>query len=107
MKVESGYILETLEHKEASDLDKVIDIWKLISDESRVVATYRDVHDLQTLHNVILDVDPRWANPRGRQLAVLNDKSGLWDFTYIGICISRRIPTCRPGGFIRLQNVLH
>jgi S1-C subfamily serine protease len=61
MRVEGGYILETLDHKKATDLHKVIEIWKLIPDESRVVATYRDVHDLQTLRNVILDVGPRWA----------------------------------------------
>ena len=79
---ESGWIIESIDHKPTPDLDTFIEVMQGIRDRARVVVTYKHLRDLHTLNNTIIYIDRHWI-PKMR-MAIRNDETGLWDFSDLG-----------------------
>lgn len=103
--MDSGWIIQTVDHKKTPDLDAFIEVMKKIPDRSRVVVTYKHLRDLHTLNTSILTIDRHWSTKM--RLAVRNDETGLWDFTDIADALPALPPEPRRASFIQLSNTPH
>ncbi|KKA30706.1 hypothetical protein TD95_004191 [Thielaviopsis punctulata] len=99
---ESGLVLESVDHRPTPNLDVFADVMQTIPDRSRVVVTYRNLRDLHTLHTTIVTVDRHWT--KKMELAVRNDKTGLWDFSEVGKALPPVEPVPRKAAFIQLHH---
>lgn len=102
---DSGWIVQTVDHKKTPDLETFIEVMKTVPDRSRVVVTYKHLRDLHTLNTSILHIDRHWSSKM--RLAVRNDDTGLWDFTDIADALPAVPPVRRSGSFIQLENTQH
>ncbi len=102
---DSGWILDSIDHKKTPDLDTFIEIVKGIPDRSRVVVTYKHLRDLHTLSTSIIYVDRHWA--KKMRMAVRNDATGIWDFTDLADPIPAVPPKPCRADFIKLDAVAH
>lgn len=102
---DSGWIVQSIDHKKTPDLDTFIKAVQTIPDKSRVVVTYQHLRDLHTLHTAIIYVDRHWSSKM--RLAVRNDVSGLWDFTDIGDPLPAIPPVSRTASFIQMKHMPH
>lgn len=102
---DSGWIIQTVDHKKTPDLKTFIEVMKAIPDRSRVVVTYKHLRDLHTLNTSILYIDRHWSSKM--RLAVRNDTTGLWDFTDLADAIPQIPPVPRSASFIQLENAQH
>ncbi|KAG0635129.1 trypsin-like cysteine/serine peptidase domain-containing protein [Tuber brumale] len=101
--MDKGWIIESLDNKKTPNLDEFIEVVKNIPDRSRVVATYRHLRDLHTMHTSILYIDRHWTTKM--RMAIRNDITGLWDFSDIADP-KPPVPLAPSSAqFIRLDNV--
>ncbi|RKF54886.1 Pro-apoptotic serine protease NMA111 [Erysiphe neolycopersici] len=103
--MDSGWIIQTVDHKKTPDLDSFIEVMKKIPDRARVVVTYKHLRDLHTLNTSILTIDRHWCQKM--RLAVRNDTTGLWDFTDLDDALPATPPIPRSASFIQLSNTQH
>lgn len=97
---ESGWLVQTVDHKPTPDLDAFIQVMKQVADRSRVVVTYKHLRDMHTLNTSIMLVDRHWH--KQMRLAVRNDETGLWDFTELGDPVPPIPPVARKANFIQM-----
>ncbi|RDW91884.1 putative pro-apoptotic serine protease [Coleophoma crateriformis] len=102
---DSGWIIQSVDHKKTPDLDTFIEVMKGIPDRARVVVSYKHLRDLHTLNTAILHIDRHWSSKM--RMAVRNDVSGLWDFTDLADAIPALPPVPRSASFIQLENTQH
>jgi S1-C subfamily serine protease len=102
---DSGWIVQTVDHKKTPDLATFIEVMKAIPDRSRVVVTYKHLRDLHTLNTSILHIDRHWSSKM--RLAVRNDTTGLWDFTDLADPLPPVPPVPHSASFIQLENAQH
>lgn len=100
---DSGWIVQTIDHKPTPDLDTFIEVVKAIPDKARVVVTFKHLRDLHTLNTTIIYVDRHWSSKM--KLAVRNDESGLWDFSDLGDPLPPVPPKRKSASFIELDHV--
>lgn len=81
----TGWLLDELDFKPTPDLDAFIDVVLSIPSNKRVSAKFRHVSDPHTVVTSIVTMNRQWADgPQDFELAVCNNKTGLWDFTQLG-----------------------
>ncbi|KAI9742759.1 MAG: hypothetical protein M1818_003488 [Claussenomyces sp. TS43310] len=102
---DSGWIVQSVDHKKTPDLATFIEVMKVIPDRSRVVVTYKHLRDLHTLNTSILHIDRHWSSKM--RLAVRNDKTGLWDFTDLAEALPPTASVRQSATFIQLENTQH
>lgn len=102
---DSGWIVQTVDHKKTPDLATFIEVMKTIPDRARVVVTYKHLRDLHTLNTSILHIDRHWSSKM--RLAVRNDVTGLWDFTDLADPLPPLSPVPHSASFIQLENAQH
>lgn len=102
---DSGWIVQTVDHKKTPDLATFIEVMKTIPDRARVVVTYKHLRDLHTLNTSILHIDRHWSSKM--RLAVRNDVTGLWDFTDLADPLPPLPPVPHSASFIQLENAQH
>ena len=102
---DSGWIVESVDHKKTANLDTFIEVMKAIPDKSRVVVTYKHLRDLHTLNTTVCYIDRHWF-PK-MQMAVRNDTSGLWDFKDLGPPLPPIPQVPRKAAFIQLEHMSH
>ena len=98
---DSGWLVQTIDHKPTPDLDTFIEVMKEVPDRSRVVVTYKHLRDMHTLNTSIMLVDRHWH--KHMRLAVRNDKTGLWDFTDLAKPVPPTAPVPRKANFIQMH----
>ena len=98
---ESGWLVQSIDHKPTPNLDTFIEVMKEIPDRSRVVVTYKHLRDMHTLNTSIMLVDRHWH--KHMRLATRNDETGLWDFTDLAEPIPPTPPVSRKANFIQMQ----
>jgi S1-C subfamily serine protease len=102
---DSGWLVQTVDHKKTPDLATFIEVMKAIPDRERVVVTYKHLRDLHTLNTSIIYIDRHWSSKM--RLSVRNDQTGLWDFTDLAGALPPIKPVRRSGSFIQLENAQH
>ncbi|KAI9645611.1 hypothetical protein NHQ30_006353 [Ciborinia camelliae] len=102
---DSGWIIQSVDHKKTPDLESFIEVMKRIPDRERVVVKFKNIEDIHTLHTGILQIDRHWS--RNMRLAVRNDDTGLWDFTDLADALPPKPPVARSANFIQLENSQH
>lgn len=102
---ESGWLVQSIDHKPTSDLDTFIEVMKSIPDRSRVVVTYKHLRDLHTQNTSIMLVDRHWH--KNMRLAVRNDQTGLWDFQDLAKPVQPVPPVPRKANFIQMDGTKH
>lgn len=102
---DSGWIIQTVDHKKTPDLDTFIEVVKKVPDKARVVVTYKHLRDLHTLCTTIVYFDRHWS--RKMKLAVRNDETGMWDFSDLADPIAALPPVPRKASFIQLEHLSH
>lgn len=102
---DSGWIVQTVDHKKTPDLATFIEVMKSIPDRARVVITYKHLRDLHTLNTSIIHIDRHWSSKM--RLAVRNDATGLWDFSDLADPLPAVAPKRHSASFIQLENTLH
>lgn len=102
---DSGWVVQTINHKKVPDLDAFIEVVKSIPDKARVVVTYKHLKDLHTLNTTVVYVDRHWSSKMKQ--AVRNDETGLWDFTDLGDPLPPVPPVRRSAAFIELDHMPH
>jgi pro-apoptotic serine protease NMA111 len=102
---DSGWIVQTVDHKKTPNLKTFIEVMKTIPDRARVVVTYKHLRDLHTLNTSIVHIDRHWSSKM--RLAVRNDSTGLWDFTDLADALPPIHPQQRSASFIQLENAQH
>ncbi|OBT59421.1 hypothetical protein VE04_00602 [Pseudogymnoascus sp. 24MN13] len=102
---DSGWLVQSVDHKKTPDLATFIEVMKGIPDRSRVVVTYKHLRDLHTLNTSILYIDRHWSSKM--RLAVRNDNTGLWDFSDLAEALPALPPVPRSASFIQLDNPTH
>ncbi|KAK9448666.1 trypsin-like cysteine/serine peptidase domain-containing protein [Limtongia smithiae] len=80
-----GFILESINDEPTPDLDAFVKVMQTIRDDQWVVCSRRNIEDMHTVSTVVVRVDRHWTGPF--QMAVRNDKTGLWDFTDLGTAL--------------------
>jgi S1-C subfamily serine protease len=101
----SGWIVQTVNHKKTPDLATFMEVMKAIPDRARVVVTSKHLRDLHTLNTSILHIDRHWSSKM--RLAVRNDTTGLWDFTDLADPLPPIPPVSHSASFIQLENIPH
>ncbi|KAK3369352.1 trypsin-like cysteine/serine peptidase domain-containing protein [Lasiosphaeria ovina] len=76
-----GYLIQSVNNKDAPDLDQFVDIMKDLPDKARVTFGYKALNDKHTLHNVVITLNRRW--PAAMKMVTRNDVSGQWDFEVV------------------------
>jgi len=94
----TGWVIDTINDIDISDLDSFIEVMKTIPDKSRVAMGFRHISDLHSPHNSTIYVDRHWCT--SFRLATRNDETGLWDFTELGDPLPAVPPSPRPVKFI-------
>lgn len=102
---DSGWLVQSVDHKKTPDLATFIEVMKTIPDRSRVVVTYKHLRDLHTLNTSIIYIDRHWSSKM--RLAVRNDTTGLWDFSDLADALPAVPPVPRSASFIQLDNPTH
>ena len=102
---ESGWLVQSIDHKPTPDLDTFIEVMKAIPDRSRVVVTYKHLRDMHTLNTSIMLVDRHWH--KQMRLAVRNDETGLWDFTDLADPVPPKAPVPRKANFVQMQGTTY
>ena len=102
---ESGWLVQSIDHKPTPGLDTFIEVMKEIPDRSRVVVTYKHLRDMHTLNTSIMLVDRHWH--KQMRLAVRNDETGLWDFTDLAEPVAPTPPVPRKANFIQMEGAQH
>jgi S1-C subfamily serine protease len=102
---DSGWLVQSVDHKKTPDLKAFIEVVKTIPDRSRVVVTYKHLRDLHTLNTSIIYVDRHWSSKM--RMAVRNDNTGLWDFSDLADALPPVPPVKRSASFIQLENAAH
>lgn len=102
---ESGWLVQTVDHKPTPDLDTFIEVMKGVADRSRVVVTYKHLRDMHTLNTSIMLVDRHWH--KTMRLAVRNDENGLWDFTDLAEPVPPKAPEPKKANFISMSGARH
>lgn len=102
---DSGWLIQTLDHKKVPDLETFIEVAKTIPDKARVVVTYKHLRDLHTLNTTVIYIDRHWSSKM--KLAVRNDESGLWDFSDLADALPPVPPVPRKASFIQLEHTSH
>ncbi|ONH68291.1 hypothetical protein BON22_1952 [Cyberlindnera fabianii] len=74
-----GWIIDTVNDVDVSNLDEFIEVMKAIPDRSRITVTYRHISDLHTPNVSTIYIERHWCSTF--RLATRNDETGLWDFT--------------------------
>ena len=99
---DSGWMVQSVDHKKTPDLKTFIEVMKGIPDKARVVVTYKHLRDLHTLNTSIIYIDRHWSSKM--RMAVRNDATGLWDFSDIADALPPIPPVRKSGQFIKLDN---
>lgn len=99
---DSGWMVQSVDHKKTPDLKTFIEVMKGIPDKSRVVVTYKHLRDLHTLNTSIIYIDRHWSSKM--RMAVRNDTTGLWDFSDLSDALPPVPPVRKSGQFIQLDN---
>ncbi|EON65467.1 Pro-apoptotic serine protease NMA111 [Coniosporium apollinis CBS 100218] len=99
---ESGWLVQSVDHKDTPDLETFVEVMKTIPDRARIVVTYKHLRDLHTLNTSIITIDRHWS--RKMRLAKRNDTTGLWDFTDIADALPPTKPVARKANFIRMDS---
>ncbi|KAH7000403.1 trypsin-like cysteine/serine peptidase domain-containing protein [Ilyonectria destructans] len=99
----NGWIIQSVNHKAASNLDEFIEIWKDIPDKTQAVISYKDVTDLETLRTDVVTINRHW--PSLMKMVRRNDTTGLWDFDVLAKAIPRTRPTPSKASFFQPENV--
>ncbi|KAI1353719.1 Pro-apoptotic serine protease NMA111 [Xylaria sp. FL0043] len=102
---DSGWMIQSVDHKKTPDLKTFIEVMKQIPDKARVVITYKHLRDLHTLNTTIVNVDRHWSTKM--RLAVRNDTTGLWDFEDIADPLPPEPPVRTKAAFIQLEHTSH
>ncbi|KAI0910096.1 Pro-apoptotic serine protease NMA111 [Ustulina deusta] len=102
---DSGWMVQSVDHKKTPDLKTFIEVMKQIPDKARVVITYKHLRDLHTLNTTIVNVDRHWSTKM--RLAVRNDTTGLWDFEDIADPLPPEPPVRTKAAFIQLEHTSH
>ncbi|KAK5168987.1 uncharacterized protein LTR77_006296 [Saxophila tyrrhenica] len=102
---ESGWLVQTIDHKPTPDLDTFVEVMKGIPDRSRVVVTYKNIRDMHTVATTIILVDRHWH--KHIRLAVRNDVTGVWDFTDLAEPLPPVAPVARRANFIQMTSTKH
>ncbi|KAF2088420.1 Pro-apoptotic serine protease NMA111 [Saccharata proteae CBS 121410] len=102
---ESGWLVQSVDHKDTPDLDTFVEVMKGIPDRSRVVVTYKHIRDLHTLNTSVLTIDRHWHDKI--KLAQRNDATGLWDITTLADRIPPAPRTPHKASFIRMDHAKH
>lgn len=102
---DSGWLVQSVDHKKTPDLKTFIEVMKQIPDGARVVITYKHLRDLHTLNTTIINIDRHWYTKI--RLAVRNDTTGLWDFEDIADPLPPAPPIRTKAAFIQLENTSH
>lgn len=97
---ESGWLVQSVDHKPTPDLNTFVEIMKEIPDRSRVVVTYKHLRDMHSLNTSIMLVDRHWH--KNMRMAVRNDETGLWDFTDLSEPVPPSPPVPRKANFIEM-----
>lgn len=99
---DSGWIIESVDHKKTPDLKTFIEVMKAIPDRARVVITYKHLRDLHTLNTSIVYIDRHWSSKM--RMAIRNDETGLWDFKDLADALPAVPPQRKSGEFTKLDN---
>ncbi|KAI9809227.1 MAG: hypothetical protein M1825_002518 [Sarcosagium campestre] len=99
---EQGWMIHSVDQRPTPDLDTFIEVMKTIPDRARVVATYKHLRDLHTLHTSILYIDRHWTSKI--RMAVRNDETGLWDFSDLADALPAIPPAPHKAKFIRIES---
>jgi len=99
---ETGWLVQSIDHKPTPDLDTFVAVMKAVPDRSRVVVTYKHLRDMHTLNTSIMLVDRHWH--KSMRLAVRNDETGLWDFSDLSEPIPQTPPQPRKANFIQMES---
>jgi pro-apoptotic serine protease NMA111 len=103
---ESGWLVQSVDHKPTPNLDTFVEVMKGIADRARVVVTYKHLRDMHTLNTSICLVDRHWH--KTMRLATRNDETGLWDFTDLqGDPVPPEIPEPKKANFIEFHGAKH
>ncbi|KAI0520934.1 Pro-apoptotic serine protease NMA111 [Xylaria bambusicola] len=102
---DSGWMVQSVDHKKTPDLKTFIEVMKQIPDRARVVITYKNLRDLHTLNTTIVTIDRHWSTKM--RLAVRNDTTGLWDFEDIADPLPPVPPVRTKAAFIQLEHTSH
>ena len=98
---ESGWLVQSIDHKPTPDLNAFIEVMKSIADRSRVVVTYKHLRDMHTLNTSIMLVDRHWH--KHMRLAVRNDDTGLWDYSDLAEPVAPKPPVPRKANFVQME----
>ncbi|KAG7921744.1 hypothetical protein KL905_002509 [Ogataea polymorpha] len=77
--VPNGWLLDSIDDKDVSNLDEFIEVMKSIPDSAFVTVKCRHLTDLHVPIIKIVQIDRHWHS--SFRLAERNDTTGLWDFT--------------------------
>lgn len=102
---DSGWLIQSIDHKDTPNLQTFIDVMKAIPDRSRVVVTYKHLRDLHTLNTSIIAIDRHWSSKM--RLCVRNDETGLWDYTDLSDPVPAVPPVPRKANFICMDQSKH
>ncbi|KAH7303359.1 putative nuclear serine protease HtrA2/Nma111 [Stachybotrys elegans] len=102
---DDGLIIQTIDHKNVPNLNTFIKVMKDIPDKARVVITYLDPCDLNSIETGTVYLDRHWSAKM--IMAIRNDKTGLWDFNDLGSPLPPAIPQRQSASFIELGHIPH
>ncbi|KAH9845916.1 Pro-apoptotic serine protease [Teratosphaeria destructans] len=102
---ESGWLVQSVDHKPTPDLDTFVQVMKDVADRSRVVVTYKHLRDMHTLNTSIMLVDRHWH--KTMRQAVRNDETGSWDFKDLHDPVEPIAPVPRKANFIQMDGARH
>ncbi|KAG1446778.1 hypothetical protein G6F56_009468 [Rhizopus delemar] len=78
---DDGWIIKSIDDKEAPDLNTFIEVMKTIPDYACVSCVYYSIADVHSIHDDIISIDRHWSSFR---LAVRNNHTGLWVYAELG-----------------------
>lgn len=73
-----GWVLDSINNTDVSNLDELIEVLKTIPDREKVAVGFRHITDLHSPNVSIIYIDRHWCSTF--RTATRNDETGLWDF---------------------------
>lgn len=101
-RTDSGWLIQSIDHRDTPDLDAFVNVVKDIPDRSRVVVTYKHLKDLHTLNTSVILIDRHWTSKM--RMVVRNDTTGLWDFREIADAIPPKPSVPRKAKFTSIMS---
>ncbi|OCK74087.1 Pro-apoptotic serine protease NMA111 [Lepidopterella palustris CBS 459.81] len=100
--IESGWLLQSIDHKDTPNLDAFIEVMKEIPDRARVVVTYKHLRNLHMPITSTITIERHWHQEM--RMAKRNDETGVWDYSVIAGPVPPTTPVTRKANFVRIDS---